>query len=116
MEIKVIICMTPIFPDTQQPLNNTIANTVIAKHLCCVQTRMFRLYRKMTINNKFLYINYTFCLDTTFLGSAFKLSYIQNCLIINMFQRIYTFILLMFIFNHHVDGLGGSVGCMSDWC
>ena len=27
---------------------------------CCIQTKMYRLYRKMTINSHFFYIIYTF--------------------------------------------------------
>ena len=39
---------------------------------------MYRLYRKMTIYGHFLYIIYKF------LGSIFKLFYIQNCVIMIM--------------------------------
>ena len=44
---------------------------------------MYRLYRKMTINGHFPIQSIHFCLDTTCLGSTFKLSYIRNHLTMN---------------------------------
>ena len=36
------------------------AKTVLAKQSCCIQTKMYRIYRKMTIYGHFFYIIYTF--------------------------------------------------------
>ena len=63
-----------------KPLFNIITGiqNILAKQPCCIQTKMYRLYRKMTINGHFSIQSIHFCLDTTFLGSIIKLSYIQN--------------------------------------
>ena len=67
--------------DTPEPLYNTIVGvhsiTVLVKQPCYIQTKMYRLYWKMTIYGPFYNIIYTF------LGSIFEPCYIQNCVIKN---------------------------------
>ena len=81
---------------TPKPLYKPIAgiqNKLSAKP-CCIQTKMYTLYTKMTINGHFSshVLSIHFCLETTLLGSMFKPSRIWNCCIINCliekFQRI----------------------------
>ena len=51
--------------------------TVLVKQLCHIQTKIHRLYRKMTIYGLFVYTIYTFS------ESIFKPCYIQNTVIMN---------------------------------
>ena len=57
------------------PLQGSEAKYVLAKQTCCIQTKIYRSYRKMTINGLYFY------LGTILLGTNFKSSYIRNCLI-----------------------------------
>ena len=79
----------------------TKAETMIVKPPCYIQTKMRRLYRKMTIYNLlsiiyiilgsvFVYVKWTnvhlwsfFCITYTISDSTFKLCYIQTIVIIN---------------------------------
>ena len=54
------------------------AKTVLAKQLCCIQTRMYKLCRKMAINGHVLHNLYIFVWVLHLFGSIFKLCYIQN--------------------------------------
>ena len=49
-----------------------------AKQLCCFQTKMYRVYRKMSFNGYFTLSLHIFILDKPFLESTFKPSYIRN--------------------------------------
>ena len=90
----------------QKPLYNNItgihSKTVLGKQPCYIPTRMYRLFRKVTICgiSKQKCIDYIekkyhlwsfFCRICTFLfgynilGSIFKSCYIQNCALINSF-------------------------------
>ena len=80
--------------NTPKILYNTIAGTqskshVIAKQLYCIQTKMYRSYRKMTINGHFSIWSIHFCSDKTLLVSTIKPPYIRNHLIMNhLIQRL----------------------------
>ena len=45
------------------------AENMSAKHLCCIQTKMYRLYK---INGHFSIQSIHFCLDTMHLGSTIR--------------------------------------------
>ena len=68
------------------PLLGSIAWTVLVKQPCYIQTKMYRLYWKMTIYGHFFNIIYTF------LGSIFELYYIQT--------KMYRFYWKMTIYGH----------------
>ena len=57
-------------------LLGSIAETMLVKHQCYSQTKLYRLYRNLIISGHFSIIY-------TFLGSIFKLFYIENCVITN---------------------------------
>ena len=62
--------LTFLSRDTLQPLYNSViagiqSKNMLADQLCCIQTKMCRLYRKMGIYGHFSIQSIHFCLDTS---------------------------------------------------
>ena len=65
----LVLKFQQVYFTTPQLLYNTItgikSKTMLAKQLCCIQTKMYRLYRKLTIMVIFLYNLYILVGNTT---------------------------------------------------
>ena len=70
-------------------LSGSKVGTMLVKQPCYIHTKMFRLYRKMTIYGHFFYVIYTF------LWSFFKLCFIQNHVIMNSVIKRFVCVLLL---------------------
>ena len=77
-----ILSYVVFFSDTcvSQPLYNTVveskAKIVLAKELCCIQKKMCRLYKKMTVNDLFQYNLYIF----VWIQKLYVFVWMQKCM------------------------------------
>ena len=53
LEAVSVVQIRKNWHNTQEPLNNMVCYCSVSDTTCCIQTKMYRLYRKMAINGYF---------------------------------------------------------------